>query len=82
MSADTYIVQKRILDPLELELEAVWPHGHWEPILGPLEKQYALLTTEPSLHPQLLIFISNPMSYRLKVNKTLHVSISRFLNSP
>ena len=33
------------------QLWAIW-HGYWDPNLGPLEEQQALLTTEPSLqHP-------------------------------
>ena len=43
-------VQKRALDLLELELQAVVSHIVWElePNLGPMQEQLVLLTTEPS----------------------------------
>lgn len=48
---------KRMLDPLELELQAVvsYPLGSWESNPGPLELKPVLLTIKPSL--QLYLFI-------------------------
>lgn len=44
MSAGIHRDQKRVLDSVELELQAVQ-----DPNLGPLQKQFTLLITEPSL---------------------------------
>lgn len=43
--------QKRVLNPLGLELQVVVRHhyGYWDSILGSLEGQPVLLITEPSL---------------------------------
>lgn len=44
---------KRVLDPLKLELKALWVAWHWcwETYSGPLEKKTVLLATEPCLQP-------------------------------
>jgi hypothetical protein len=49
--AGAWGTQKRVLDPLELELQLVWATQHrcWELNLGPPQEQQVLLTIEPSL---------------------------------
>lgn len=51
MSAGVYRDQKKVLDSLDLEFQVVQ-----NPNLGPLQKQFTLLTIEPSLrlHGQFL----------------------------
>jgi hypothetical protein len=45
--------QKRVLNPLELELDSCeLPCGCCKLNLGPLEEQPVLLTAEPSLQPE------------------------------
>lgn len=52
--------QKRGLDALELELQALMSCLTWAlgPDLGPLGKQHMLFTTEPTLQPKFLLFYS------------------------
>lgn len=64
--------QKRVSDPLGLELPSVC----WELNPGPVEEQPVLLTTEPSLQPCLIFFQSPDWNcclehccYWLKVNE-------------
>lgn len=49
--AGTFEGQKRASDSMELELQALVSHLTWvlKPKLGPLEKQFLILTTEPVL---------------------------------
>lgn len=49
--------QKTVLDPLELELQAVVkpPFGFWEPSLGPLQEHRVLLTVQPTLQVGVLM---------------------------
>ena len=61
--------QKRVLDPLQLEL---LPVGGWDLNLGSLEEQPVPLTTEPSL--QLLTFIFT-VSYTKSKDTTTLMSI-------
>jgi hypothetical protein len=46
--------QKMALDPIIDDCKP--PCGCWELSLGPLEEQPVILTTEPSLHPNLCAF--------------------------
>lgn len=51
--------QKRILSPLELELQAVKAsHRCWDTNWGPLEEQQVFFTTEASLQLLIIYFIS------------------------
>jgi hypothetical protein len=61
LSSDTH--QKRASDPIIDGSEP--PCGCWELNSGPLEKQSVLLTAEPSLQPNHLVFkvnVSSPKS--------------------
>jgi len=48
--------QKRASDPITNDCEP--PCGCWELNSGPLEEQSMLLTAEPSLQPQVLLFLT------------------------
>jgi hypothetical protein len=48
--------QKRASDPITDDCEP--PCGCWELNSGPLEEQSVLLTTEPSLQPQCVLFLT------------------------
>ena len=51
--ANICLGQKRVLNPLELELDSCeLPCGCCKLNLGPLEEQPVLLTAEPSLQPE------------------------------
>lgn len=58
MSVSAHEFQKKGMDPLELELQALWAVwcGTWELNLSSSEEQQVLLNTEPSLEPLILPF--------------------------
>lgn len=76
--ADAHGDQKRVLNPLFLELQVIVSHashGCWEPDARPLQEQQALVATSLA---QLIIFFKNKLSNLIKLqslNPHLHGNI-------
>lgn len=51
--------QKRMLDPLEIELQILCesPCGGWKSNLGPLQEQKVLLNTKPTLQFPIIVIL-------------------------
>lgn len=66
--------QKRVMDPLELDLGKVVKPAYWcwGPNFCPLEEQQMLLTLEPSLEPQNTVSVG--LHTNLNVTLQVHQS--------
>lgn len=57
MKCNDHKVQKRVLNPLELELQAIVSYPVWVTGSGPLPEQPSVLMPEPSLQLLLLLVL-------------------------